>query len=74
MLSIEIRVNGSPITVIDARNVATLPNGKCTYEFRAMTLPLEMADAPETKTGTVYHYRSDGINELAIELLKTAIL
>ena len=65
MLSIEIRVNGHPVSVIEAYRDPT-GGGVADYPYRGWQFPLDRDDDPKWYEGVVrgHHFR-DGIHELA---------
>jgi hypothetical protein len=70
MMTIEIRVNGNLVVVINAVNrgyTGRTPND-CTYEWTAAEWPMELGTAPRASIGTVAHDRGAGIVKLS-ELL-----
>lgn len=68
MFTIELRVNGSIVTVVNVVNKGPIGNGPHGYDYGAAHFPLQ-GDAPQTFVGTVEHLRSDGINVLSCKIL-----
>lgn len=76
MLTVEIRVNGSIVTVISAvnRGIEHLDTNQMfyRYEYQGATIPLDNKGPVESFNGFVEHIRSDGLIKL-IQLLLNKI-
>ncbi len=70
MLSIEIKVNGHPIAVIEAYNDG-LGGDVADYPYRALAFSMKRDEPSKTFKGTVEaHKFSDGILELSRRMLE----
>jgi hypothetical protein len=75
MLTIEIRVNGSLVVALTATNRG--PHGvfsgdEPTYEYQAVSFPIDNKGPCVTKHGHITHKRCDGIEALAEKLCHAA--
>lgn len=74
MLSIEIKVNGRPVAVIEAYNDGNRAGGRASvadYPYRGFAFGKNFCDDPKVFEGTVkaHNYR-DGILELSRRMLE----
>ncbi len=72
MLTTEIKVNGTLIGHIYARNigsVSTIDPSTCQYEYEIYYVGRNM-----TKTGQISHDRGDGFEGLIWEILKDSVM
>jgi hypothetical protein len=71
VITVEIRINGSPITVVTAvnRGDGSLP---AKYDVHAVTFPMDSDGVPLVRSGEVTHRRADGANVLAELLIRFA--
>ena len=71
MLSIEIKVNGNPVGVVEAyRGPGFEGSDVHDYSYRAVFFPLDMAEKPKVKTGSVIHGFSEGMAVLCERIMK----
>ncbi len=64
MLTVEIKVNGSLVAHVYARNIAPIPSGKYRYEFEFYE-----TETRKVRNGCVEHRREDGIVSLVNTIL-----
>lgn len=71
MISLEIRINGSLIAVINAINrtytvdeIHPSRGPKCRYEWTSAAFPVSLSQCAETYTGVLEHFRGDGAVKL----------
>jgi len=72
VLTIEIRVNGSIVSIMEAHNSGEEMSapGLCCYKYRGTRWPIANAGQVETFEGEVLHLRSDGVEALAQKLYR----
>ena len=72
MLSIEIRVNGHPVAIIESHR-EPVGGGIADYPYRGFQFPLDRDDSTKLVEGKVegHHFR-DGIFELSRRILECA--
>jgi hypothetical protein len=72
MLTVEIRVNGSIVSALDAVNIGGI--GECQYRYRVVRFPVEHKQPLRTASGTISHKREDGIEVLVTKILTAAVV
>lgn len=72
MMSIEIKVNGSIVAIVHARNSGYLStmDDVCRYEWTGSEFPIEVKGDPAGFSGNLKHSRADGILELSANILR----
>jgi hypothetical protein len=71
MLSVEIKVNGTPVAVFHARNTGSgYAEDVHTYDYTGADFPLKMDDVPNTKTGKFAHKYHQGIVRCVYRMLE----
>lgn len=74
MISVEIRVNGSLISAVNAVNRGPLDSrGRCRYEYKGFAFPYDLSGATRSVHGFVEHVRSDGAEALVAQLCQKII-
>lgn len=70
-LSIEIRVNGHPVAVVDAHNTGRWP-GESMQEYEGRSVHFRLDGETDTASLYTFHDHPDGILILAAKLLNQA--
>lgn len=75
MLTIEVSINGIPVTVMNATNrgFGDLHGKTHLYEYQSCTFPIDQRGDPVTSHGFITHIRSQGISKL-VSLLMAQII
>lgn len=73
MLSVEIRINGTLISAISARNRGPMDSvGTYRYEYQCVTFPYNNEGPPKIAHGKLIHKRSAGAEALVAKLCRAA--
>lgn len=74
MITVEVRINGSIISVMSAVNRGYTGSGtdECQYEYQTVRFPEDSKGAPRVHTGFIKHKRKDGAEELVTRIIKAA--
>jgi hypothetical protein len=70
MLSVEVKINGSIISLMNVVNVRG-DSEVCEYEYQMVRFPASGRGEPSIRTGKVFHKRSDGAEALVGNILET---